>query len=671
MTIKDNYGNAHAGVVVDGEDLAFGITTNCKSWSMDNYFIFDTEIESGKYYILSFDYKGHNYDKPVSYGAFSACDGSAFSGSKVSAGVPSTRADYKNVTRIIKGDDLLASNRKYFGFTLQSFNTANDQATTLVKNISLKEVTAPEGCLVPIGFATNAGIVELENNEFAFGIHQSENWEDGYLLFDYELKLDRKYKLSFDTRVHSYQTPISIGSTYAPNSTAGFTDSRKIALEEPSSAGKFTHVEYEFNGSSLYGVDGDKTAKYFAFKLYSYGGAGNPANVLVKNVKIIDITPADYSAVNEAIAAANALNKANYIDFSAVDAAIAAVVEGKSLEEQAEVDAMADAILAAIDALVYVDGFITENGQLYYCEDGAKALNKGVICVDGKYYYIGFYGDVIGEGVHWINDKNLNGITVNGEALKAGLYTINADNTIKILAGLVEEGGELYYYENGQIALNKGLVLVEGKYYFIGADGYALGEGVHWINEKNLNGLTVNGEALKAGLYTVNADLTVKILAGLVEENGELYYYEGGKIATNKGLVLVDGKYYFIGADGYALGEGKHWINEKNLNGLTANGEALKVGFYTVNADCTVVILAGIVEEDGKLYYYENGVKVAKGLVYDEESGNYYCFGINYYAIGEGEYFFNEIKLNGQKDRNGEDLKAGFYTVNADCTVVI
>ena len=383
MTIKDNYGNMQSGVVVEDSGLAFGITTDCKSWSLDNYFIFDTEIEAGKYYILSFDYKGHNHDAPVNYGAYTAYDGSAFSGSKISASVPSTRSNYTNITRIIKGDDLLVSNRKYFGFVLQSFNTATDQATTLIKNVSLKEVTVPEGCLAPVGFANNAGIVELENNEFAFGINQSEKWEDGYLLFDYELKPDRKYKLSFDTRVHSYQTPISIGSTYSPKSTAGFSDSRKIVIEEPSSAGKYTHMELEFNGSSLYGVVGENTAKYFAFKLYSYGGAGNPANVLVKNVKIIDISPADYTAVDNAIANANGLNKDNYVDFSGVTSAINAVIRNKLSSEQAAVDAMADAINNAISALVLKDADYTAVDEAFAKVVGLSRLYyKDLTAVD-------------------------------------------------------------------------------------------------------------------------------------------------------------------------------------------------------------------------------------------------------------------------------------------------
>ena len=62
--------------------------------------------------------------------------------------------------------------------------------------------------------------------------------------------------------------------------------------------------------------------------------------------------PADYTKVDEAIAKANALNKDAYTDFTAVEAAINAVVRDKNITEQDEVDAMAKAIENAMAALV-------------------------------------------------------------------------------------------------------------------------------------------------------------------------------------------------------------------------------------------------------------------------------------------------------------------------------
>ena len=69
--------------------------------------------------------------------------------------------------------------------------------------------------------------------------------------------------------------------------------------------------------------------------------------------------PADYTKVDEAIAKANELNKDNYKDFSNVEAAVKAVVRDKNITEQSEVDAMAQAIEDAIAALQYKDADYT------------------------------------------------------------------------------------------------------------------------------------------------------------------------------------------------------------------------------------------------------------------------------------------------------------------------
>ena len=82
---------------------------------------------------------------------------------------------------------------------------------------------------------------------------------------------------------------------------------------------------------------------------------------------------ADYTKVDEAIAKANALNKDNYKDFSAVEAAVKAVVRGKNITEQTEVDAMAKAIEDAIATLQYKDADYTKVDAAIA---KANALNK-------------------------------------------------------------------------------------------------------------------------------------------------------------------------------------------------------------------------------------------------------------------------------------------------------
>ena len=90
---------------------------------------------------------------------------------------------------------------------------------------------------------------------------------------------------------------------------------------------------------------------------------------------ILGSSPADYTAVDAALAevANKAPNRDNYANFSDVDTAVNAVVRGYGIARQSEVDAMAQAILDAVNKLVLkgadytaVDAAITK----------ANALNK-------------------------------------------------------------------------------------------------------------------------------------------------------------------------------------------------------------------------------------------------------------------------------------------------------
>ena len=102
---------------------------------------------------------------------------------------------------------------------------------------------------------------------------------------------------------------------------------------------------------------------------------------------------ADYTKVDEAIAKANALNKDDYKDFSGVDSAVNAVVRGKNITEQSEVDAMAKAIEDAIAALQYKEKpKICKGGKEVKISNGAHEMR-----IHGKSYGTFTFA--------WVNDK--------------------------------------------------------------------------------------------------------------------------------------------------------------------------------------------------------------------------------------------------------------------------
>ena len=79
------------------------------------------------------------------------------------------------------------------------------------------------------------------------------------------------------------------------------------------------------------------------------------AKAIEDAIAALQYKDADYTKVDAALAKANALKKNDYKDFSAVETAVNAVARGKNITEQGEVDAMAKAIEDAIAALQYKD----------------------------------------------------------------------------------------------------------------------------------------------------------------------------------------------------------------------------------------------------------------------------------------------------------------------------
>ena len=97
------------------------------------------------------------------------------------------------------------------------------------------------------------------------------------------------------------------------------------------------------------------------------------AKAIEDAIAALEYKDADYSKVDAAIAKAEALNKNEYKDFTKVEEAVNAVVRGKNITEQAKVDAMAEAIEDAIAALEYKDA---DYSKVDAAIAKAEALNK-------------------------------------------------------------------------------------------------------------------------------------------------------------------------------------------------------------------------------------------------------------------------------------------------------
>ena len=195
------------------------------------------------------------------------------------------------------------------------------------------------------------------------------------------------------------------------------------------------------------------------------------AKAIEDAIKVLEYKDADYTKVDAAIAKANALNKNDYKDFSGVEAAVKAVVRGKNITEQSEVDKMAKAIEDAINALVRRSSGGDDSDPTYAIEVG-KDIRNGTVTANRRYAE---RGDTVTITVKPDDGFKLDDLTVtdkNGNELKLtdkgnGKYTFTMPaGKVEINAAFVKEveispfsdvSTSAYYYEAVKWAQEKGI----------------------------------------------------------------------------------------------------------------------------------------------------------------------------------------------------------------------
>ena len=180
--------------------------------------------------------------------------------------------------------------------------------------------------------------------------------------------------------------------------------------------------------------------------------------------------PADYTAVNKAIADAEKFDKALYSNYADVEAAINAVDRTKSKAEQAEVDAMAQAIEEAINALVRRSSGGSSSPS--YSVTTPSKTENGTVTVNPK---SASKGSTVTITVKPDSGYQLDDLTVidkNGNELKLtdkgnGKYTFTMPaSKVEVNATFVKEveispfsdvSASNYYYEAVKWAQEKGI----------------------------------------------------------------------------------------------------------------------------------------------------------------------------------------------------------------------
>ena len=280
-------------------------------------------------------------------------------------------------------------------------------------------------------------------------------------------------------------------------------------------------------------------------------------------------------------------------------------------------------------------GVHDDNGITRWLNNGMLVWHAGLVKDGDEYRYFKRNGMVTSMETY---------VAKTNDLLKAAKYTFDAEGRLIKLEGLHEDlNGNLCYYVN-YVKNYAGLVEVDGSFYYIASDLKAVKNCTYYVTKTN--------DLKPAGYYTFDVDGKMVIKSGLVEENGDLYYYvDGAKTAA--GLIGWDGNYYYIASNLKAVKDAKHYVFADKANDLKS------AGWYWFNADGTMY-LEGIREENGTKYYYKDGVKNYAGLI--EISGDYYYVKSDCSVVCNRSYYVT--KSNGL-------MPSATYTFGADGKMVI
>ena len=250
---------------------------------------------------------------------------------------------------------------------------------------------------------------------------------------------------------------------------------------------------------------------------------------------------ADYTKVDEAIAAAKAIDGSHYTNYDAVEAAVNAVDRNKSVLEQADVDKMAKDIRDAIDALVKKSNSSssgggsstpryavtvpdkTENGSLSVTPKNAKkGSDVTVTATPDKGYEV---DDIVAK------DAKGNKLTLkdNGD----GTYTFTMPaSKVTVTAAFAEKKAE-------PIAPEKLFADVSAEEYYYEAVKWASENGVTGGIGENLFGanLPCTRAQIVTFLWRAAGSPEPKGMSGFVDVSADAYYAKAVAWAVEEGIV--------------------------------------------------------------------------------------------------------------------------------------
>ncbi len=287
-------------------------------------------------------------------------------------------------------------------------------------------------------------------------------------------------------------------------------------------------------------------------------------------------------------------------------------------------------------------GLVELNGALYYAIGGeVKTGWRSVLNAEGEteYYFFDYTTGAAVDGV-----KTINGLTYTFTN-----YVLTKGQIVK-----TEEG--IRYYWAGTHVIGKWIEVDGNTYYATYPKGYFA------------VGMVYARSPQEDGSYRYVFDengVFLGDLNGMYDYEDNTYLIEDGCMIAEPGLVLIDGYYYYFASNGAAVKSRYYWITKHN--------DLLPQGMYYFDAEGKMVNPPvvepdqpedpdtpstpkdGIVEENGKLYYYQDGVlQYGAGLILLD--GDYYYVRSNG-QLAVGKYWVTQ---------NNNLLPQGMYEFGTD-----
>lgn len=308
----------------------------------------------------------------------------------------------------------------------------------------------------------------------------------------------------------------------------------------------------------------------------------------------------------------------------------------------------------------HADGWsFDEQGKQYY-KDG-ELQKTGWTKIDGQTYYLDLETGYAATGIATL---------IPNEATEAARCVFDANGVFQSnVTGVYSVGNDTYWLNSGIIEEEAGLKRVVKKngeinYYYFGKDGKACkanADTKEYTVEKN------NGYGLPEGNnYRFDKSGVIEHFVGCpngiyYDEATTSYYYCVDGVIIANGLMEINGSYYYARTStGAFVRNQTYWVTK--TNGLLTEGN------YTFDNKGKIVFSVepekknGIVEENGSLYYYVDGVLTGAGLI--KIGDDYYYVKTSSGEVVHGRRYWITAT-------NELPVKAGWYQFTDDGKMLI